>query len=307
VPAVFPAQSVAARDLVSESRQPQPRGSWGARVREFAFVAVVYVLYSLSRIVAAGSPSQADGNARQILHVESDLHLAPEHWLNRLVSARPWLGIPADYTYATLHYVVTPGVLFWLWRCHRSAYARARWTLLVATLLGLVGFAFLPVAPPRLMPGFIDTMARFSDHGWWGDAASAPKHLGGFTNEYAAMPSLHVGWAVWCSWQIARHARRRWVRRLAPVYATVIALVVMSTANHYLLDAVGGVVVIAVAAFVVERVAAVLRAKPFTRRPGRGGMSVATPMTAFRSRRPVGAVLTIQRPTNPSPRRCGTR
>jgi hypothetical protein len=137
---------------------------------------------------------------------------------------------------------VTPAVLVWLRRRHARSYGPARTALIVATLLGLVGFWLYPTAPPRMLAGsgFVDTLAYFSDWGWWSTDASAPKGLGGLTNELAAMPSLHVGWAVWVGWYAATHARRRWVRALAVAYPVVTSVVVVATANHYWLDVVAG-------------------------------------------------------------------
>jgi len=120
---------------------------------------------------------------------------------------------------------------------------RAR-TLTTASLLGLIGFATAPLAPPRMLPGFIDTMARYGRYGWWDSAASAPRGLGSLTNQLAAMPSLHVGWAIWCGWMVARYAQRAWVRGLAIAYPVIVVLVVLATANHYLIDAVAGLVVL---------------------------------------------------------------
>jgi hypothetical protein len=208
--------------------------------REFALLASVYEVYSLTRRFAAGGADVALGNGHEVLRVEHAIGVAPEHWLNHVVSIRPLLAIPADYAYATLHYVVTLTVLIWLWRAHPSAYVPARRTLTGATVLGLVGFATVPLAPPRMLPGFIDTMARYGHDGWWASAGSAPKGLGSFTNQFAAMPSLHVAWAIWCAWMVATHARRTWVRGLAIAYPVIVVFVVLSTANHYLLDAVAG-------------------------------------------------------------------
>jgi O-antigen ligase len=129
---------------------------------------------------------------------------------------------------------------------------------MAATLLGLVGFMTLPLAPPRMMPGFIDTMAAFGSDGWWGTAASAPKGLSSFTNQFAAMPSLHVGWAIWCGVMVSRYARRTWIRRLSVVYPAVVVLVVLGTANHYLLDAVAGLAAL-LAGFAITRSAVRLR------------------------------------------------
>jgi hypothetical protein len=217
------------------------RGFWTRPAsREFGLLAAVYVLYASARRITAGGAPEAIGNARDVLRLEGAVGLAPERWLNHAVSSRPFLAIPADYAYATLHYVVTTVVLVWLWRAHPSSYAPARTTLVAATVLGLVGFVTVPLAPPRILPGFIDTMGRYGSDGWWGSAASAPKGLGSLTNQFAAMPSLHVGWAIWCGWVVARNARRAWVRSLAIAYPVVIVLVVLSTANHYLVDALAG-------------------------------------------------------------------
>lgn len=86
-------------------------------------------------------------------------------------------------------------------------------------------------------------MARYSAYGWWGGEASAPRGLGGLTNQFAAMPSLHVGWALWCGIALWRHGRRPLVRALGAAYPAVTTLVVMGTANHYFLDAVAGAAV----------------------------------------------------------------
>jgi hypothetical protein len=224
------------------------RAAW----REFALLAVVYELYTVTRRISTGGADEAIANARHVLRLEQLAGLAPERWLNRAISARAFLALPADYAYASLHYVVTLVVLVWLWRTHRPAYLPARRTLMAATLLGLVGFITLPLAPPRMMPGFIDTMAAFGNDGWWGTAASAPKGLGSFTNQFAAMPSLHVGWAIWCGVMVARYARRAWIRGLAVVYPAMVVLVVLGTANHYLLDAVAGLAAL-LAGFAITR------------------------------------------------------
>jgi hypothetical protein len=230
-------------------------GFWSRPVgHEIVLLGVIYELYTLARRISAGRPNEAIANANHVLRAEHDVGLAPERWLNHAVSTRAFLAVPADYAYATLHYVVTLGVLVWLWRAHRTEYLSARRTLTAATLLGLVGFAIAPLAPPRMLPGFIDTMSRYGSDGWWGSAASAPKGLGSFTNQFAAMPSLHVGWAIWCGWMVARLAHRTWVRRLAAAYPVVVVLVVLSTANHYLVDGVAGLLVL-VAGLAISRTA----------------------------------------------------
>jgi len=232
--------------VVSETRQMRWSGKRRG-LRELALVVAVYLAYDLSRALVQGRRSHAFGNAAGLLHLERIGGIAWEQTVNSLVSAHRGLAVGADYMYATLHYLVTPLVLVWLWRRHKAAYSRARSTLMVATLIGLAVLTVLPVAPPRMLDGFEDTMARYAQFGWWGADASAPRGLGGLTNELAAMPSLHVAWALWCGWQLARHARHRYVRVLGAVYPVLTGLVVVGTGNHYVLDVVGGAAVIGLA------------------------------------------------------------
>jgi hypothetical protein len=103
-----------------------------------------------------------------------------------------------------------------------------------------------------LLPGFVDTMAKLSHYGWWGTAASAPRGLGGDTNQFAALPSLHVGWALWCGWQLVRYGRHRVTKVLGVAYPIVVSLVVMGTANHYLVDALAGVAAVLLATVIVQ-------------------------------------------------------
>jgi hypothetical protein len=224
-------------------------------LREILLIAAVYSLYDLSRFVVEGRQAMAFSHAMRVVRVERDLDINWEHALNRVVSAHWLLAVPADYIYATLHYVVTPVVLVWLWRRHNADYSRARTTLLVATIIGLVGFALLPVAPPRMLPGFVDTMGRYAADGWWGQNASAPRGLGGLTNQFAAMPSLHVGWALWCGWQLIRHGKHLITRVAGVLYPALITVVVVATGNHYLLDAVAGFAVVLLAVVAVRGVA----------------------------------------------------
>jgi hypothetical protein len=216
-------------------------------VREASLVAIVYMLYDASRFFVEGHRHDAVVNASSLLQVERAAGIAWEHALNVTVSAHAALAITSAYLYASLHYFITPVVLVWLWRRHHEVYPRARRTLVIATLVGLVGFTLLPIAPPRMLPGFVDTMARYAYAGWWGTDASAPRGTGQFTNEFAAMPSLHVGWALWCGWQLVQHARPLAVRVLGVLYPLVTTFVVIGTGNHYLLDAVAGIAVVLIA------------------------------------------------------------
>ncbi|MCT2591185.1 phosphatase PAP2 family protein [Streptomyces sp. N2-109] len=219
---------------------------------ELPVIILIYSLYSAGRLLARGDASEAVDHGLAILRLEQDLRLNFEHPLNRLFTAEAWLGIPSDYIYATLHYLVTPAVLVWVWKRHHAHYRALRSWLMTSTLIGLVGFILYPTCPPRLLDaayGFTDTMAQYGDYGWWGAEASAPQGLGGLTNEYAAMPSLHVGWALWCGVALWRYGRPSpWLRVLAVAYPLCIVIVVMGTANHYFLDAAAGVAVMGLGA-----------------------------------------------------------
>ncbi|MEU4494718.1 phosphatase PAP2 family protein [Streptomyces sp. NBC_00210] len=231
---------------------PRHRLRWWT---ELPLIAVVYVAYSAGRLLARGDVTTAVDHGMAILRAEKALHLNAEHPLNRLFTKIPALGIPADFAYASLHYLVTPVILVWLFRRRPARYRAARTWLMLSTVLGLVGFTLLPTCPPRLLDagqGFVDTMAQFSSYGWWGGEASAPRGMGAMTNQYAAMPSLHVGWALWCGVMLWRHGRTPLLKVLGVAYPLLTTLVVMGTANHYFLDAVAGVAVMCIGALLTR-------------------------------------------------------
>ncbi|WP_340378821.1 phosphatase PAP2 family protein [Streptomyces sp. SS7] len=216
---------------------------------ELPLILLVYACYSAGRLLARGDVTTAVDHGLAILRVEKFLHLNAEHPLNRLFTGEAWLGVPADFWYASLHYLVTPAILVWLFRSRSLRYRAARTWLMTSTFIGLIGFTLLPTCPPRLLSaehGFVDTMAQYSSWGWWGGEASAPRGLGGMTNQYAAMPSLHVGWSLWCGVMLWRHGRTRTARTAAVLYPLLTTIVVMGTANHYFLDAVAGAAVMGV-------------------------------------------------------------
>lgn len=268
--------------------QTAPRaGTWqGSRPRwwtELPLIAVVYAAYSAGRLLARGDVTTAVDHGLGILHLEQRLNIDFETPLNDIFTAHKLIGIPADFAYASLHYVVTPAILIWLWKRHRAAdYRLMRTWLLVSTLIGLVGFTLMPTCPPRLLEaghGFVDTMAQYSSYGWWGGEASAPRGLGGLTNQYAAMPSLHVGWALWCGVVLWRHGRSVWAKAVAIGYPLTIAIVVMGTANHYFLDAVAGAAVMGVGLLLAKpglRLAGLIRARlGANQRPDQAGNAAA--------------------------------
>ncbi|MGW6905894.1 phosphatase PAP2 family protein [Streptomyces sp. NPDC054940] len=225
---------------------PRTRLRWWT---ELPLILLVYACYSAGRLLARGDVSHAVDHGLAILDIEKALYLNAEHPLNRLFTREPWLGVPADFWYASLHYLITPVLLVWLFRSRTVHYRAARTWLMTSTFIGLIGFTLLPTCPPRLLDashGFVDTMAQYSSYGWWGGAASAPKGLGGMTNQYAAMPSLHVGWALWCGVILWRFGGTRLTKVAAVAYPLITTIVVMGTANHYFLDALAGAAVMGV-------------------------------------------------------------
>ncbi|MFG3265081.1 phosphatase PAP2 family protein [Streptomyces bobili] len=223
-----------------------PRLRWWT---ELPLIVLVYACYSAGRLLARGDVTTAVDHGLAILRIEKLLYINAEHPLNRLFRTEAWIGVPADFWYASLHYMVTPVILVWLFRTRAVQYRAARTWLMTSTFIGLIGFTLLPTCPPRLLSadhGFVDTMAQYSSYGWWGGEASAPRGLGGMTNQYAAMPSLHVGWALWCGVMLWRHGGTRAAKTAGVVYPLVTTIVVMGTANHYFLDAVAGAAVMGV-------------------------------------------------------------
>ncbi|MFE0380988.1 phosphatase PAP2 family protein [Streptomyces inhibens] len=205
---------------------------------EILLIAVSYWTYSLIRNAVPEQKAQALKNADWIWQAEHSLGIAVEHTVNHAVNGVTWLIVSMNYYYATLHFIVTIGVLVWLYRWHPGRYAAARLALFATTGVALIGYYFYPLAPPRLMPdgGFVDTLIK---HGTWGSMASG--NLASMSNQYAAMPSMHIGWSLWCGITIALLAKPLWAKALGLLYPTVTLLVIVSTANHFWLDAVGGV------------------------------------------------------------------
>ncbi|MEU6670293.1 phosphatase PAP2 family protein [Streptomyces sp. NPDC046727] len=217
---------------------------------EILLIAVSYWTYSLIRNAVPEQRGKALRNADWIWRVEHGLGVAVEQSVNHAVNSVPWLIVGMNYYYATLHFVITLGVLVWLYRWHPGRYAATRLVLFATTGVALVGYYLFPLAPPRLMRGghFVDTVMV---HHTWGSMASGDlKHM---SNQYAAMPSMHIGWSLWCGVTIFALASVPWVRVLGLLYPTATLLVIVATANHFWLDAVGGVLCLSFG-FTVARV-----------------------------------------------------
>ena len=207
---------------------------------ELAIVAAGYFGYALVRLAVRAGHAAAFGRAAELWEAERWLHVDIERSLNSVVTANPALAQLTGYYYGLLHFIVTPLTLAWLYLRRPAAFPQLRSALVLTTAGANVVFWTWPVAPPRFaVAGMTDVLSRYRILG-----AGDPRGPDSMVNLYAAMPSLHVAWAVWCAVAVAIAARSRW-RYLAWLYPTATTLVVLASANHFVLDVVGGAAITA--------------------------------------------------------------
>ncbi|BCB76357.1 hypothetical protein GCM10022251_24430 [Phytohabitans flavus] len=209
-------------------------------VREIAIGLAVFAVYAV--VTSRDWPGRREtamARSRQIFDLERALHIDIEPALNRWLVPHDTLRVIANYEYATTYIVSALALIFWLYWRRPPVYRWARNSFVLVNLLSIACFAVYPVAPPRLVHGlgFVDTVLLGQTWGSWGSP------LVSHANELAAMPSLHFAWAVWVSVMLAAYAGGRLVQLASAVHVGVTALVIMATANHYLLDAVAGALV----------------------------------------------------------------
>ncbi|HEV7194091.1 MAG TPA: phosphatase PAP2 family protein [Jatrophihabitantaceae bacterium] len=246
--AALPVQPAAGRRF--HGGLPQRLLRWRRPVwwQELAIIGIGYWLYTLGRNSVPEQESIALRHGRSVQHLQDTLHLNWELSINHFVGRNEWLAQVMDYYYATLHFAITIGVLVWLFVKRPHIYRGARTVLFSTTLVGLLGFFLYPLAPPRLLPqySYVDTLLKFHT---WGSLAD-PK-VAEHSNQYAAMPSLHIAWAMWCGIAIFVVAKRTWVRYLGLLYPFFTLAVIVGTANHFVIDAVGGAAVL-LAGFAIQ-------------------------------------------------------
>jgi hypothetical protein len=232
---------------VAQTQVDEPRTRGNLRWwREILYVIAFYALYSLVRnTTAAGGPTIAFHHAQGVIRVERLLGLYHERaiqhaFVGHRLFIRFW-----DIYYGTFHFIVTTAALVWCFRRRPDRYPRWRNTLACTTALALIGFAFFPLMPPRLLPthyGFVDTLAKIG--GLWSFDSGAMKAV---SNQYAAMPSMHFGWSSWCAFVLWPAAGdRRWAKALLVAYPFLTLFAIIVTANHFWLDAAGGAATLAV-------------------------------------------------------------
>ncbi len=240
--------------------------------KELAFGIAVYVVYSIVRNrfgSAGGDPGPAFEHARWVIDLEQTLRLYVEPTVQRWYLDLPGEGLIRAWNvyYGLAHFLVTFVALVWLFRKDPTRYPLWRNTLALTTCLAVVGFAAYSLMPPRLLDdpgeygacqiyapeaaaaappgalsapgcdryGYVDTVARYG--GWVSFGSDGMKEV---SNQYAAMPSMHIGWSTWSALVLVPLLRRRWAKVLAGAYPLITLACIVLTANHYWIDGVGG-------------------------------------------------------------------
>jgi hypothetical protein len=242
---------VDARQVDTDPSAPTP---WSKRIRhgwvlEIAGCAAFFVAYDQVRDRLSGSAGPAFRNAKDIVRWEKALGLYQERAIQQAFLSADWFMAFWNIYYGTIHFVVPVVALVLLYRKLPARYVRYRNTLAFMLAIGLLGFWLYPLMPPRLMParyGFVDTAAKFFNFGPQVNVGLGPDGqptaaaIKTYGNLFAAMPSLHVGWSTWCAFALWPLARKAWVKVLLVLYPLTILFCIVVTANHWILDAVGG-------------------------------------------------------------------
>jgi len=218
---------------------------------QFLFFALAYAAYELVRGLVAVDGSTPFANATRIIELERSLHVFVEPRVQAWVSGHAhWLLLAADWSYLNAHFALTLGALCFIYLRRNDSFATVRNGFLVAMAIALFGYALYPTAPPRLMPqyGFQDSVRQFT-------GIDAQRGAGGLLiNPYAAIPSMHVCFALLIALPMAALVRHRLARILWRCYPAFIVFVVIVTANHYFTDVLLGILTAALSLRLAPRV-----------------------------------------------------
>ena len=227
-------------DALARRAAPAPvRTRWWVEAIVVVWIAWVYDAINNLAPLRLG-PALSHG--RDILSLEGSLGIAPERSLDSWLAAHHHLGLLVSDYYDNAHFIVTLVLLGVLWWRGSAIYRPMRNALVAINLLAFVVFWLYPVAPPRMLGGFTDVVASTHAIGSWHTGALASD-----ANQLAAMPSLHIAWALWCALAVWQLTRRPLVRALGLLYPCLTAFAVLATGNHYLLDAAAGALLVALA------------------------------------------------------------
>jgi hypothetical protein len=184
----------------------------------------------------------ATTNALNLQSLEHALHLDIERSANEWLTGNPVLSRLAVYLYRS-YYLVVAGTLLWVFLRHGGVYRKVRRTMVAMTALVLPVYWAVPMSPPRFaLPGAVDIVARYDILG------EAARHSWTHPTHHTAMPSMHVGWSLWCAyavWSALRDTHPR-LALLSWSFPLLMVADVLATGNHYVLDVVGSVALLAV-------------------------------------------------------------
>lgn len=205
---------------------------------DLGLMASAYFFYAIVRANASDQGTMAMARAKQIVWLEQKMGLFWEAELQSLTLASEFVTKFFNSVYSYGHFPVIGAVGLWLFVFHRARYVVARNAVLISGAISLLVFHLFPLAPPRLLPagyGFIDTLRLYSSVNY--------HSAGDFVNQYAAMPSLHIGWILIVAIAVFTTVRNPVAKAAAVVFPMLMSIAVVVTANHYFLDIVGGVIV----------------------------------------------------------------
>jgi len=228
--------------VIATIARRRARPGWESHVApaatEFALIAGLYTVWRVARKLPLAQPDGAIERAHQIERLEHRMHLPSELRLQRWFLRHDAVAHATNVYYATLHVPVLIGFLVWLYIRHRDQFPRWRNALAILTGFCLV-IRFIRVAPPRFLPGYVDLATRY------GMSLYGPVNKG-ISDQFAAMPSIHVGWAAVVSFGIVSCSTSKW-RWLALGYVTLTFIAVSATGNHWWLDGIVACILLGVA------------------------------------------------------------
>lgn len=222
---------------------------------------ILYLFYTMVRwAVVDRGEDVGERNARHVLRLESWLGIDVERSVQQWALRYPNLVRFVDNYYVFAFFPVLIGASIWGYRAAPATFQTARRIFAVSLAMALTVFALVPLAPPRLLPqsfGYVDTLMLYGPR-YYGDASGASLFnaygsIPSMVNEYAAMPSMHVGWSIIAGWLLyVASGRRWWVGALAATHVMLMETVVVATGNHFVVDGLAGALVVLVAAGVVR-------------------------------------------------------
>jgi PAP2 superfamily len=216
-------------------------------LRQVTLFGAAYLAYRLVRVVVEGDANAAFAHARELISLERTLHLFIEPSIQAWGSGSHLLMNVSSWLYVNAQTTVTVCALVYLYVRHNRNFYFVRNMFMIAMAIALVGYAVFPTAPPRFMPewGFIDSVSDFTGV----HVSHASASMTALFNPYAAVPSMHVAFALMISWPLARLARRRVVKVLWVFYPFLMTFVIVVTANHFIVDALLGALTAGLSAY----------------------------------------------------------